>query len=71
MQDKIINKLRYIKRINRRIYKNELKYIDLKSENLINSETLKILLNCSIIDEEITNTIYDILEYKNFQNNQF
>ncbi len=68
MQDKIISKLRYIKRMNRRIYKNELKYIDLKSENLINSETLKILLNCSIIDEEITDIIYDILEYKNFQN---
>ncbi len=71
MQEKIINKLRYIKRINRRIYKNELKYVDLKNENLINSETLKILLNCSIMDEEITNIIYDILEYKNFQNNQF
>ncbi len=71
MQNKIINKLRYIKRINRRIYKNELKYVDLESENLIDCETLKVLLNCSIVDEEITNIIYDILEYKNFKNNQF
>ena len=63
MEEKIINKLRVIKKRLPKVYKYIIQYVDLK-DNIVDSETLSILTSLSKIDEEITDIIYLIIDSK-------
>ena len=63
MEEKIINKLRVIKKRLPKVYKYIIQYVDLK-DNIVDSETLSILTSLSKIDEEITDIMYLIIDSK-------
>ena len=64
--EKIIKRLRKIKKNLLKIYKNEVWYIDTKGEIIADTEQLNKLLIISKIDEEIDNIIYQIIDKENY-----
>ena len=64
MEEKTINKLREDKKLLKEIYEYVKGYIDIESEALSDSYTLKTLSKISKIDEDITDIIYELLDNK-------
>ena len=66
MKDVIINKIRKNKKRLHKLYKNIMKNeVDVKSLDMIDSNTLLRLEIIAKIDEELTDIIYLILDSKN------
>lgn len=68
MEEKVINKIRKVKRKIRILYKNELRNIDFESDGLVDSTSLASLQLLSSVYEDLTDIIYDVLEIKNSKN---
>ncbi len=63
--EKEIKNIFKIKRELRILYNLEMKYVDLKSNNLIDSETLEKMRIISKIDEDLMTIIIDLQNIKN------